>query len=78
MSLVKNYISTLRTNKLALENEESKRTFFKYCIETSTANFFLGRDCEHFKSAMDDNDFRESILFAQKKSLQHQSSLKSF
>ena len=40
MSLVKNYLSTLRTNKLALENEELKRTFFKYCIETSTANFF--------------------------------------
>jgi len=78
MSLLENYISNLRTKNFVSEDEESKLTFLEYCIETSTANFFLGRDCEQFKSAMGNHNFRESILFAQKKSLQHQSSLKSF
>jgi len=78
MTLIKNYISKLRTNKFVSEDKESKKSFFNYCIKTNTASFFLGSPCEDFRSAMDNQDFRESILFAQKKSLQHQSSLKSF
>ena len=41
MSLVKNYISTLRTNKLALENEESKRTFLNIALKLVQPIFFL-------------------------------------
>ncbi len=78
MSLVKNYISKLRTNNFASENKESKQSFLSYSIKTRTASFFLGNNCKYFKSALNNQDFRESILFAQKKSLQHQSSLKSF
>jgi len=78
MLLIENYISKLRTNNFVSEDKESKNSFFNYCIKTNTANFFLARPCEDFKSAMDNQDFRESILLAQKKSLQHQSSLKSF
>jgi len=78
MSLVQNFISKLKTNKFALEDEQSKLSFLNYCTETSTANFFLGRSSDHFKFALSNQDFRESILTAQKKSMKHQSSLKSF
>lgn len=78
MSLVENYISKLKTNSLVLEDEESKKSFLNYCINTRTANFFLGKACKDFKFAMNNQDFRESLLQTQKKSLQNQSSLKSF
>ena len=78
MSLAENYISKLKTNSLVLEDEISKQSFLNYCLNTRTANFFLGKACKDFKFAMNNQDFRESLLLAQKKSLQNQSSLKSF
>tara|TARA_B100001059_G_C17837057_1_gene588959 strand:+ start:5270 stop:6349 length:1080 start_codon:yes stop_codon:yes gene_type:complete len=78
MSLVKNYLSLLKTNNFALDDINSKNIFLDYCINTNTASFFLDRASEEFRTAMESHDFRESILFSKKKSLQHQTSLKSF
>ena len=78
MTIIKNYLSKLKTNSFVSEDKESKNSFFNYCINTNTASYFLDRPCTDFRSAMDNQDFRKSLLFAQKKSLQHQSSLKSF
>ena len=78
MTIIKNYLSKLRTNSFVSEDKESKNSFFNYCVNTNTASYFLDRPCADFRSAMDNQEFRKSLLFAQKKSLQHQSSLKSF
>ncbi len=78
MSLASDYISKLRTNNFALEDKNQKKTLLDYCVNSGTANFFLGRADKEFESELDNKDFREHILLAQKKSLQHQSSLKSF
>lgn len=78
MSLVKNYLSLLKTNNFALDDINSKNIFLDYCINTNTASFFLDRASEEFRTAMKSHDFRESILSSKKKSLQHQSSLKLF
>tara|TARA_B100001939_G_C16914901_1_gene606434 strand:- start:132 stop:1211 length:1080 start_codon:yes stop_codon:yes gene_type:complete len=78
MSLAENYISKLKTNSLVLEDEESKQSFLNFCIKTRTASFFLGKACKDFKFAMNNQDFRESLLLTQKKALQNQASLKSF
>lgn len=78
MSLVKNYLSLLKTNNFALDDINSKNIFLDYCINTNTASFFLDRASEEFRTAMKSHDFRESILLSKKKSLQHQTSLKSF
>ena len=66
MSLIKNYISKLRTNNFVSEDKEFKNSFFNYCNKTNTASYFLGEPCDDFRSAMSNHDFRESILLAQK------------
>ena len=78
MTLIRNYISKLKTNNLVSADRESKKSFFNYCINTNTANYFLDKPCKDFKHEMNDKDFRKSILFIQKKSLQQQASLKEF
>ena len=78
MSLVKNYLSKLRTNNLAFDDMHSKKTFLDYCINTNTANFFLDTAGEEFGIAMENHDFRDIILSSKKKSLKHQASLKNF
>ncbi len=78
MSLVKNYISKLKTKNFALKNENSKNSFLNYCRDTGTLSFFLGRDTKELGFAMGNQNLKKSIISIQKKTLQHQSSLKSF
>ena len=78
MSLIEDYISQLKNNKFAYGSKESKQTFLKYCIETNTIGYFFNKSAKEFEDSMDSLNWKESIIFAQKKSLQHQSSLKHF
>tara|TARA_B100000963_G_scaffold353939_1_gene369549 strand:+ start:258 stop:1340 length:1083 start_codon:yes stop_codon:yes gene_type:complete len=78
MSLVKNYISKLKTNNFALKDDNSKISFLNHCIDTGTLSFFFGRDNNEIDFAMENQDLKESIISIQKKSLQYQASLRSF
>ena len=78
MSLVKNYISKLKTKNFALKDENSRNSFLNHCIDTGTLSFFLGRDDKELDFAMGNQNVKKSIISIQKKTLQHQSSLKSF
>ena len=78
MSIVKNYLSLLKTNNFASVHINSQKNFLDFCTNTNTASFFLDKASEEFRSAVESHDFIESILSSKKKSLQHQTSLKFF
>lgn len=78
MSLKECYLAGLQKNAYVSNDENSKKSFLDYCLKTNTASFFLHQVGEEFKFALENQDFKESFLHEHKKSLQNQSSLKSF